>query len=286
MLESLESLEHLDRRWIFVAVFLSALLPMVMGLRLPIGEPTESVKQLYREIKNLPDGSAVLCSFDFEGGGETECGPTALVTMRQLFRKHCHLVITALWPAGTSEARRYTGQIVAEMKAKGTPLTYGTDFVILGYKPGNGIVPRLLANGFSTLYPTDADGTPIDKLPMMAHVNKYGDLSFLISYAVGMPGIREWINVVPEYGVKIGGACTAVSAPEYSPFLNSGQLCGLAAGLRGAADYETLAHEPGLATVGMTIQSSVTLLVLALIVFSNIIYFAGRRRKTRRSGGH
>lgn len=278
----LQKLRTLDRRWVFVMVLLSAVLPMAFSVNLPSSPPSAPARKLYDLVTSTPDGSTVICAFDFEPGGEVELGPAAIVTVRQLFRKKCKIIATALWPAGSTEARRYLGQVTDEFKSAGTPLVYGVDYVNLGYKAGNATVLRQMGSSFSSMYTADADGTPIEKLPIMAHVNHFRDISLVLSYSVGTPGIKDWINVVnTEYNVKIGGAVTGVSVPEITPFLDSGQLSGLLGGLRGAADYETLVHEPGTATQGMNVQNFVHLLILALIIFSNVLYFTDPRRKRR-----
>ena len=276
----LRTLANLDRRWIYVLVFASAIVPMILHVKLPSAAPSTNVIALYRQIQSLPDGSTVLASFDFEAGGETELGPLALVTLRQLFRKKCHVLALALWPIGSTEARKYLGLVASEFKKEGHPLTNGVDYVNLGYKPGGQIVIRQMESGFSTAFPTDVDGRPYDSIPMLAKVNSFRDVSFVLSYSVGTPGIKEWVNVLTtDYGLKVGGGVTAVSAPEMMPYLDSGQVTGLASGLRGAADYETLVGQPGPATLGMTVQNFVHLLILLLIFTSNVVYFLGRRRR-------
>lgn len=279
----LARLRTLDRRYIYLLVFLSASFPMIFGVRLPPAPPTDAARQLHREVSAIPDGSAVIVSFDFEPGSEVELGPSALVVTRQLLSKNCKVIATALWPAGSTEARKYLGILAAEFEKAGKPKVYGEDYVILGYKAGGAAVLRQMGSSFSNMFPTDANRTPVDKIPLLNRVNRFRDIAFVLSFAVGTPGMKEWINVVnTEYGVKIGGAVTGVSVPEVTPFLDSGQLQGLLGGLRGAADYETLQNQPGAATQGMNVQNFVHLLILMLIILSNILYFTDPARKRRR----
>jgi len=101
----LQILKTLDRRWIFLIVLLSAVLPLLFPLQLPApaGKP---VRALYDALEALPSGSVVLCSFDFEPGTEVELKPAAIATLRQLFQKGIKVVGIALWPAGASEAQK------------------------------------------------------------------------------------------------------------------------------------------------------------------------------------
>jgi len=75
------------------------------------------------------------------------------------------------------------------------------------------------------------------------------------------------------------GCVTAVMGPENYPYLNSGQLKGLVAGLKGAAEYETLLGKPAIATRGMPAQSAVHILIIVLIVIGNILYLVEKRKR-------
>jgi len=68
-------------------------------------------------------------------------------------------------------------------------------------------------------------------------------------------------------------------ATSFFPFLNSGQMVGMVAGLKGAAEYEKLIEIPGRAARGMDAQSIAHLVMIGFIVLGNIAYFMGRRRK-------
>jgi hypothetical protein len=93
-------------------------------------------------------------------------------------------------------------------------------------------------------------------------------------------GIDYWITYGQgRYKFPLAAAATAVMAPNYYPYLQSGQLFGLIGGLRGAAEYEELVGEPGPAVKGMFVQSISHLLIVALIILGNISYFASRRKK-------
>ena len=71
--------------------------------------------------------------------------------------------------------------------------------------------------------------------------------------------------------------CTAVSTPDYYPYLQAGQLRGLLGGMAGAAEYEKLRNEKGAATRGMGAQSLAHLFVAACIVLGNLVPRAPRK---------
>jgi hypothetical protein len=62
------------------------------------------------------------------------------------------------------------------------------------------------------------------------------------------------------------------------PYIQSGQLVGLLAGMKGAAEYEQMVRRPGLGISGMVAQSSVHVMVVIFIIFANIVYFLEKRR--------
>jgi hypothetical protein len=70
---------------------------------------------------------------------------------------------------------------------------------------------------------------------------------------------------------------TAVSAPEFYPYLQSGQLVGLLGGMAGAAEYEKIRGEKGTATRGMDAQSMAHVFVALCILAGNWVQWRRRR---------
>ena len=111
-------------------------------------------------------------------------------------------------------------------------------------------------------------------------VDKFQDIKLIVNISAGYPGTKEWVQQVrTRYNVPIIAGCTAVSAPEYYPYVSSGQLLGLLGGLAGAAEYEQLIETPGWGTVGMSAQSLGHLTIVILIILGNLLYFINHRRK-------
>jgi hypothetical protein len=79
----------------------------------------------------------------------------------------------------------------------------------------------------------------------------------------------------------MGAGVTAVMAPRCYTFLQTKQLVGLLAGMRGAAEYERLSENYGLATIGMDSQSVIHLLIVFFIIVGNISYFVTRKGKSK-----
>ena len=99
-----------------------------------------------------------------------------------------------------------------------------------------------------------------------------------MSVSAGYPGTKEWVQqVVSRYHVPMVAGVTAVSAPEYYPYLQAGQLQGLLGGMAGAAEYEVLVNHPGLAMRGMDAQSLAHVFIALLIVLGNLAALPQRR---------
>lgn len=114
----------------------------------------------------------------------------------------------------------------------------------------------------------------------MKEVKNFSDLAIIVNISGGLPGTKEWIlQVQSRFHIKLISGCTAVSAPEFYPYLQSGQLSGLLGGMKGAAEYEQLMGKPGLGTKGMDSQSVAHIVIFFFILVGNIAYFSLRGMK-------
>ena len=104
----------------------------------------------------------------------------------------------------------------------------------------------------------------------------------MMEVSAGTPGTREWVQQVQSrFHVTLGSGTTAVGAPNFYPYVQSGQLLGLLGGLKGAAEYETLIDYPGDATKGMDAQSIVHALIVIFILLGNAVYLWSLRAERR-----
>lgn len=275
----LEKLKNLDRRWVFLFVFLSVLIPLLMKIGLKL-HTTAPVENIYNYLESLPEGSVILISFDYGPSTETELSPAAVAMVRHAFKRKLKIVTMALWPEGANMSQNVLNKV---SKMEGINVEYGKDYVNLGYKTGGSVLLMSIKDGFAQQFPTDVNGVPLSDLPLMNKVKDYNSCSLVTSLSAGVPGIREYIIIVSsQFGRKVAGACTAVTAPEMYTFLNSGQLIGLMGGLKGAAEYEKLSgYEDGTARKGMDAQSVVHAVITLFIVFSNVIYFVDKYNESR-----
>jgi hypothetical protein len=273
----LARLAAIDRRWLFLVMGLLVLGPLLWPVGLPI-VPSRPVQQFYDAIEAVPEGSLILMSCDYDPASRPELVPMQKTALRQLFDRHCRVVITVLWNGGPAIVDQALEQVVAEYRARGRVLVDGTDYVNLGYKAGNEAVMVLMGQGVKNAFPQDLHRRPTSSLPILANVTNYSSFPLLVNVSAGYPGTKEWVQQVnSRFHLPMVSGCTAVSTPDYYPYLQAGQLRGLLGGMAGAAEYEKLRHENGAATRGMGAQSLAHLFVAACIVLGNLVPRAPRK---------
>ena len=159
---------------------------------------------------------------------------------------------------------------------------YGQDYVLLGYRPGSEAVVKGIVSNIRKLYSVDANQTKIDEIPMMNGITKFKDFAFLFSVSSGYPGTIEWVQYAADpTGVPMSSGVTSIQVNEVMPYVQSGQMVGLLAGMPGAAEYESLVGEKGSATSGMDAQSIAHLVIVLFIVLGNTAYFIERKRSKK-----
>lgn len=266
-------LETLDRRWIFLAVGVLVLIPLLRPLSLPlyVSPPTQG---FVNAMDRIPDGSTVLMSCDYDPSAKPELVPMTRTAIRQLWSKNCKVVVTVLWNGGPG----LVDQVLRE-EGRAAHKTYGVDWINLGYKSGNEAVMVLMGQSIPNTFPRDNSGGVTTSYPIMRGVRDYSSFPLLVSISAGYPGTKEYVQQVQgRFHIKMVSGCTAVSAPEYYPYLQSGQLEGLLGGMAGAAEYELARHEKGAATQGMDAQSLAHMFIALCIVLGNIVLWQRRRR--------
>ena len=128
---------------------------------------------------------------------------------------------------------------------------------------------------------------------MMRGIETIQQMKLIIEVGAGSPGPKEWVQyAVTPYPdrIRLVAGCTGVAAPELYPYIPR-QLAGLLAAIKGAAEYEKLVIDKyggpnpdpkyldGLRRMGPQLVAH--LLIIALIIVANILYFLNRRGESR-----
>ncbi len=205
----LKWLNHLDRRWIFLLMFLAVALPILLQLHVP-ETTTELSQAVFNEIEKLKPGDKILLSFDYDPGSEAELGPMATSFVHQCCEKKLKIYFMALWPVAPALIEEDIRKVI---QADFPNMVYGQDYVNLGYKSGNEGVIKVVITDLRSLYTTDARGTSLDQIPMCRGLTNIQGMNQLVSISAGYPGTKEWIQyAVTPYSDKlqIVSGCTGV----------------------------------------------------------------------------
>jgi hypothetical protein len=292
-----ETLKNLDRRWIFLMMFVAVAVPIiVIGItKRTIPEiPTALAQSVFDEIDDLPEKSDILLAFDFDPASEGELGPMATAFVRHCCEKKHRMFFMALWPVGP---QMIDDAIAKVIKADFPGMAYGRDYVNLGFKSGNEGVIKVIVTDLRQLYSTDTRGTSLENIPMMQGIASVQDFDLLINVSAGYAGTKEWVqyavSAFPDK-IRMVAGCTGVQAPLLYPYIPE-QLPGLLGAIKGAAEYEALVMEKyGLKSDdGELIESGKYLeaqrrmgpqlvahiLMILLIILGNVIFFMERKRE-------
>lgn len=266
-----------DRRWIFIVIAVVVIIPLLVPIGLPI-RATDTSKSVYDAIEALPQGSNILLSIEYSPSTKPENHPMTISIMRHLFRNNQKVYVTCLWPDGQFMAQDALKQ-VAEGEFK---KVYGVDYVLLGYRPGGEAVVKGIVSNIRKLFSVDAKQTKVDDIPMMDGITNFKDFDFLFSASAGYPGTIEWVQYAADpTGVPMSSGVTSIQVNEVMPYVQSGQMVGVLAGMPGAAEYESLINQKGSATSGMDAQSVAHLVIVLFIVLGNISFFIERKRSRK-----
>lgn len=275
--EFLLKIGQVDRRWIFLVLAVVVFIPILTPIGIPI-RATVTTKIVYDAIEKLPPNSKVLVSVEYSPSTKPENHPMTISILRHLFRNDHKVFVTCLWPDGQFMAQDALKQVAVEEFGK----VYGEDYVFLGFRPGNEAVVKGIVSNIRKLYTVDVYQTKVDEIPLMKDVNKFSDFAFLFTSSAGFPGTIEWVQYAADpTGVPMSSGVTSIQVNEVMPYVQSGQMQGVLAGMPGAAEYEDLINQKGFATSGMDAQSIAHLVIVLFIILGNAAFFIERKRSRK-----
>lgn len=268
----LNFLKNLDRRYVFLFIALSVMIPLLNPIGLPVQHDPE-VKQLYDKVESLEAGSTIVISFDYDPASGPELKPMAEALVHHAFRNKLKVIAIALYPAGPSMANLAFDRVISSGKYN---VKYGVDYINLGfyYGPNTGLNQvAVFCNDIFSAFPKDEKKVSTSSYAIMKSFSSLRDAGLVISLSAGDPGVPAYVGVAHAiHGISVSAGVTAVSAPRFYSYLDAKQLVGLLGGLRGAAVYESLVEEKGKGLSGMDAQSIAHLVIIFFILLSNVLY--------------
>ena len=290
-------LGNIDRRIIFLLIGLSVLIPLIKPdwVKLPI-KIDNNTKIVFNSISSLNEGDKVLLSFEYGASTKPEVHPMAVALLKHLFSKGIKVYIVSLWPEGPIMAKLAMDEII---DSKLFNIEDGADYVMFDYKVGGFIVIKNIADDFRGIYKQDYNKNSIEKLEIMKGVYSVKDFDFVFDFSAGVPGNAEWVQYACDpKDVPLSSGCTSIMVTDAIPYVESGQLKGILAGMPGAAEYEKMVYDllndelnnnnkyinqdviisKGKAFSRMSAQSVAHILMVFFIVLGNLSYYYERKR--------
>jgi hypothetical protein len=265
----LRRLGETDTRVLYVLLVVVLLIPMMKPLGLPL-QVSQTTRTAFDILNNLKQGDTVAFDFGYYVDGAPDVEPLAVALFDHLFGKGVRIVCFSLKSHGPMIVDRLTESYEATGKV------YGTDFVNMGFLAGGETAMAAYARNVKAAFPTDWRGKNTAELPILQGIDDMSDVDLYVFFTDD--SAEAWVRQISQYKVPIIAGLITVTAPQAEPFLQSKQLAGLLAGLRGAAEYEKLMQKPGAAAAGMDAQSMGHLLIILFILLGNVSYFVRRSR--------
>lgn len=243
MARSIESIFTIDRRYIFLVIFVIILGSLLVPFTLPV-RSTKVVDVAFDAIERSAMKRAdpatgarrglVLMSWDFDPQSAPELEPSARAMVRHIFARGGRVVVVTSLVAGVDLHRRILAGCAQEFGA-----VEGEDFAYLGYVPTDPDL-QIIAMGqnFAEAYPRDVRGQDLRAMPATRDIQTFRDVDYVVEIT-GTGLIGYWITYAQGmYNVSLGAVVTGVVAPELYNYVDSGQLTGLLGGLVAGAQYE------------------------------------------------
>jgi hypothetical protein len=278
MTRILARLLYIDVRIVYLFFALAAALPFVIPIRLS-SPPSKETMGLYNAIDRCPPDKVVLIHSCWDMFAQGECWGECQAVVEHMLRNGVKFVVTSIdLPTAPEFFKKVMDTDEVKEICRKYHREYGKDWVQLGYTVSgqNFSTVQAMARDIEAVYATDKDGTRLADLPLMQRVRSINDVYMV--YAVGYACDERWISFIRGvYGTKVGFGCAGISTPAYYPYLQSDQLVGMLAGVRGAAEYEQLVHSHGKATRLIVPQAFCHTLMIVFVILGNIGYFCARR---------
>jgi len=165
----------------------------------------------------------------------------------------------------------------------GTNYVYGTNYLNLGYWAGyEAGLSQLAAGGFQATAKDFSQNQALSTFTAFANVKTLRDIAVVIELAGSEDPLKMWMEQVqPSGSVKIIAGVSASVEPKARAYHDTpnNQLAAVVSGLIGAAQYEVLTSQTGLALTSLNAQSVAQLTLVLIVVLGNIVFWISHRQR-------
>ncbi|MDZ4121659.1 MAG: hypothetical protein U1C33_04520, partial [Candidatus Cloacimonadaceae bacterium] len=232
-----ERMQALDRRYIYIVVALAIIIPLMIPYNSD-NETTPPTENLYQMIDSFSgrEDRAILMSFRHDASTMPELFPMEVAILRHAFERNVKVFLTTDLPS----AAPIIDYAINTGKEEFPDIKSGVDYCNFGYKPMLFAMAIGMGDNIANTINTDSEGRKLENLTIMSGINNYSEMNLVVEFSGSVAGAMWYTYIRPKFGVNVAVGITAVMAADLYPFLQSGQLIGMLAGLKGAAEYEKL----------------------------------------------
>ncbi len=234
-------------RWV-----LFVLLLLVAGLPLLARKPFTPQSSLFpnetlaavQVVNALPENAPVLLVFDYDASLSGELEVVAAPLVDHLMLRGSRLALVATTPNGTLLAERFLARTQEQHHYQ-----QGVHYINLGYLPGGPAGIAGFAQHPDGTMPSLWQGQSAWQTPVLQGVKRLSDFEAVVVLSDSAEGAQAWVEQTALW-LEEKPLILAVSAqvePVIRPYVDSGQVKGLVAGLAGGSAYETINGRPRLA---------------------------------------
>lgn len=231
--------------WIFGLLGLCVGIPILLQFGGPMGQPQQlnGISNAFQAIEDLPSNAVVLIYWAYDPSTAGEMDLVAQPVLYHLLKQNSQLVLVSLLPGGPASARRLLRQIENETDVR----FISPQPIDNGYLPGGAAILPLfghnLAHVLAPALTEDSTAASISRINSLRSQDIQPALSLVL--AARAEDAQEWLEQVqPLTSKPLIAAVSAGADPILRPYLDSGQLLGLASGVDGASVYQAFLAQP------------------------------------------
>lgn len=259
-----QKLLDLDRRWLYLLLFLVVTISHLLPIKTP-AVPLPWSQKAWDAVEAVPDDKIIIINSSWGLGSRGENMPQLTALLTHVMAKRKKFVLATFYPTGLPVAQSVLGPKVAEYGYR-----YGEDYLTGKYSPqADNFVKAFAANPIEALGNDGVQKRSMTSFPMMQNIKSLDDIALVIE--VSASGFHEpWIRYLPQKPVIFFP--TSIMAPEALPYLDAGQLEAIVWGVKGAYDYELLNEKAGIGRLGIgsryavPLSAGIGLMVLAVVI--------------------
>ena len=274
-------------RIIYILLFLILLFPLVTKDSL-VPAYNQSAKKTFDYIEALPEKNGYgLLFFDYGPGTQAENHPQATVMLEHALRKKIPTIVLTTYALGEKFTQDAVTSVVERLNKESFQVTYGVDYVVLGYRPGANLFLQGISQStdLASYLGKDIKGQAITTYEAFKDLKHLSQVSVLAEFTGLVGFLSSYIQFLTIDGktAPIIHGCTSITIPETYIYSDTGQIRGTLEGLSGAAYYSHLLQQRFKNRVvddSMVINTALgvgQIFILLLVLLGNVLDLIKRR---------